>query len=235
MEKITSENIITEVVHEGYLKSLEELEDGSWEAKFINTVHDVVLFETIKPLKSTASSMVGSFINKFDYIKDKDRGVPKRKLPKGGKNFSGVTSLFEKEQAKRDPLAIPKRLEVQRGDSYTKDINGVLVHFISTQWASTYKFCHKSINYSLDIDWTNEDQIEIYFSNTDDYLLGSNYTKDHIPKLAKWLKDGIYQQIKKGLYTEDDDIHHPETPNKYKNRMLIWMLHNYDVMCSKGV
>lgn len=235
MEKVTNENIIIEEVHEGYVKTLKEHEDGTWEAKFINTIHDIVLFETHKPLKSTASSMAGSFIKNFDYEKDKDRGIPKKKELKGGKNYFSSTNSYGTPEKVRNQLAIPQRIEIIKDGCTIEEIDGAIVHFLPNQWASKYKFCHKDINYSLDIDWTNKDQIEIYMSNTNDYLLGSNYTRDHAPKLIKWLKSDIYEQIKNDLFTEDDDVIHPETPNKYKNKMIIWQFHNYNVMCSKGV
>lgn len=229
--------LIETVIQDGYVKTLEKREDGTWEAKFINKKHNVVLFEAHKPLKSTVSSMVGTYIKNFDFEKDKDRGIPKARKSKSTKNYSALSNPYGKQE-KRNPIGIAQRLEEKRGLT-VEEIDGVIVHFLECDWASHYKFNHKDITYPLDFDFSNKEQIEIYTSNKDAYVagisLGNNYTMEHIPKLIKWLKDGIYEQIKAGLFSEEDDVIHPETSNKYKNKMYIWMFHNYNVVCSKGV
>ena len=139
------EIINEDIINDDYKKIIIKEDDGNFTGKFVNTKHNITLYEITKPLKSTASSMVGTFIKKFDFVKDANRGVPQKRENTTGKVYSPTTKTKQKP-----PYEFAMKMARIHGEE-VEEINGITVHFVKSKWASNLIFRHKVVNYSFDI------------------------------------------------------------------------------------
>lgn len=98
------------------------------------------------------------------------------------------------------------------------EISGVRVHIIPNLWASSLKFKHKEVGYSLEILSPNE----IMVSRVLDINLGVDYFENHIPKLVAWMNDDLK------LEKTGKTIHNHNNASS----MVIWDFNTYNILAT---